>query len=178
VNPHNKHRFADDEGNAPLLLAEIGIIQLVDIPEIAASTYDVVASFVELSCAACVVAVVPFGRAGVPDRFAAVPVIFEFTFATCTAAPPFSDSVNSPFVSNAACEVPAIGVSPTPGTGPLTDHGPVPIICPPTVTFPLKFALLPLSGPVIVVVPVNVADESVGVVAVTIWLGAPPFAEI
>jgi hypothetical protein len=158
--------------------ADIAIIQLVDTPEIAASTYCVVASFVELSCAVCVVAVVPFGSTGVPDKFAAVPVMLEFTFATCTAAPPFSDTVKSPLLSNAACEVPAIGVSPVPGTGPLTDHGPVPMICPPTVTFPLKFALVPLSGPLTVVVPVKVADDKLGEDVVAIWLGAPPFAEM
>jgi hypothetical protein len=36
----------------------------------------VVASFAELSPAFCVVAVVPLGSAGVPLRFAAVPVVF------------------------------------------------------------------------------------------------------
>ena len=170
--------FADDEGTAPAKDADIGIIQLLDTPEIDASTYAVVASLVELSRAPCVVAVVPFGNAGVPDKFAAVPVIFEFTLATCTAAPPFSETVNSPFVSNAACDVPASGVSPNPGTGPLTDHGPVPMICPPTVTFPLKFALVPLRGPLTVVVPVRVADAKLGEDVVAIWLGAPPFAEM
>jgi hypothetical protein len=62
--------------------------------------------------------------------------------------------------------------------GPLTDHGPVPMICPPTVTFPLKFALVPLSGPLTVVVPVRVADDKLGEDVVAIWLGAPPFAEM
>jgi hypothetical protein len=38
----------------------------------------VVASLVELSPALCVVAVVPLGSAGVPLRFAAVPVVFWF----------------------------------------------------------------------------------------------------
>jgi len=38
----------------------------------ARSTYAVVAGLVELSLAACVVAVVPFGRAGVPVTFDAV----------------------------------------------------------------------------------------------------------
>src|SRR5690348_12299955 len=42
------------------------------------STNASVASFVVLSAVACVVAVVPFGKAGVPDRFAAVPVVFWF----------------------------------------------------------------------------------------------------
>jgi hypothetical protein len=104
--------------------------------------------------------------------------MLEFTFATCTAGPPFSDTVNSPLLSNAACELPAAGVIATPGTGPLTDQGPVPIICPPTVTFPLKFALLPLSAPVSVVVPLSVAEASVGEDVVAIWLGVPAFAEI
>jgi hypothetical protein len=126
----------------------------------------VVATFVLLSPALCVAPAVPFGSVGVPDKFPAVPVIFEFTFATCVAAPPFSETVSIPFVSNAACDVPAAAVIPTPGTGPLTAHGPVPIICPPTVTFPLKLALVPLTG------PVNVAE-----LVVTIWLGAPPFAD-
>jgi len=41
-------------------------------------TYAVVASLVELSASDCVVAVVPLGNAGVPERFAAVPlVLFE-----------------------------------------------------------------------------------------------------
>jgi hypothetical protein len=38
-------------------------------------TKAVVASLVELSVLVCVVAVVPFGSAGVPERFAAVPVV-------------------------------------------------------------------------------------------------------
>jgi hypothetical protein len=41
-----------------------------------AKTKASVAIFVVLSPTVCVVAVVPFGRAGVPDRFAAVPVVF------------------------------------------------------------------------------------------------------
>ncbi len=50
----------------------------VEVPPLhaAASTYAVVAIFVELSLALCVVAVVPFGRAGVPERLEAVPVVF------------------------------------------------------------------------------------------------------
>jgi hypothetical protein len=44
-----------------------------------ASAYAVVASLVELSAALCVVAVVPFGKAGVPLRFAAVPEVFWFS---------------------------------------------------------------------------------------------------
>jgi hypothetical protein len=98
----------------------------------------------------------------------AIPLIFEFIFATNVAAPPFSDTVSNPLLSNASCDVPAAGLTPTPGTGPLTDHGPVPMICPPTVTFPLKFALVPPSGPLTVVVPVRVADDSVGADVVAI----------
>jgi hypothetical protein len=37
------------------------------------------ATLVELSVAACVEAVVPLGSAGVPDKFAAVPVVFWFS---------------------------------------------------------------------------------------------------
>jgi hypothetical protein len=39
------------------------------------STYAVVASFVLASAWLCVVAVVPFGSAGVPERLAAVPLV-------------------------------------------------------------------------------------------------------
>jgi hypothetical protein len=132
----------------------------------------VVASFVLLSPALCVAPAVPFGRVGVPDKFAAVPVILELIFATCVTAPPFSETVSFPFVSNAACDVPAAAVIATPGTGPLTAHGPVPIICPPTVTFPVKLALVPLTGPVKIDVPLKVGE-----LAVKIWLGVPPFAD-
>jgi hypothetical protein len=177
TSPHIIILFAVLGSDVPALPAVGTVIHIV-VDAIAFCTNPVVATFVELSPVLCVVAVVPFGNAGVPDKFAAVPVMFEFTFATCTAAPPFSDTVKSPFVSNAACDVPACGVSPTPGTGPLTDHGPVPIICPPTVTFPLKFALVPPSGPLTVVVPVRVADDKLGEDVVAIWLGAPPFAEM
>ena len=41
----------------------------------------VVASFVELSEAACVVAVVPLGSAGVPERFEAVPLVLLLSAA-------------------------------------------------------------------------------------------------
>jgi hypothetical protein len=42
----------------------------------AASAYASVANFVSALSGVCVVAAVPFGRAGVPARFAAVPVVF------------------------------------------------------------------------------------------------------
>ena len=44
----------------------------------AVDTKASVASFVDESPAVCVVPVVPFGNAGVPERFAAVPVVFAF----------------------------------------------------------------------------------------------------
>lgn len=47
-------------------------------PAAFASTKAVVASFVVLSPTVCVVAVVPFGNAGVPERLLAVPVVFWF----------------------------------------------------------------------------------------------------
>src|SRR5579863_5375521 len=51
-------------------------------------TYAVVASFVLLSLVDCVVAVVPFGRAGVPDRLAAVPVVFWLRIGMSAATMP------------------------------------------------------------------------------------------
>ena len=51
------------------------------------STKASVASFVVLSPAVCVVAVVPFGSAGVPLKFAAVPVVFWFHVGTEPVSP-------------------------------------------------------------------------------------------
>jgi hypothetical protein len=72
--------FAADEGYAPLLPAEIGVSQLVETPAIAESTYAVVATFMELSRAVCVVAVVPFGNTDAALKLAADPVVFAALF--------------------------------------------------------------------------------------------------
>jgi hypothetical protein len=58
-----------------------------------ARTNAVVASFVELSPTICVVAVVPFGRAGVPLRFEAVPVVFWFHVGTVPVRPVYGTEV-------------------------------------------------------------------------------------
>ena len=65
----------------PVIGDVVATLVTVPLPTLA-STKAVVASLVVLSPGLCVVAVVPFGSAGVPETFAAVPVVFWFKVGT------------------------------------------------------------------------------------------------